>query len=67
MDSEVLPRFNPSLPSTFSFFSEISETEVPMVNKPRRACLYFHSHMREKKLNFSAPFSHANGNQLGDE
>jgi hypothetical protein len=40
--------------------------EVPMVNKPRRACLYFSSHMREK-IKFSAPFYHANDNQLGDE
>lgn len=40
--------------------------EVPIVNKPRRACLYLNSLLREK-INFSAPFSHANGNQLGDE
>lgn len=42
------------------------ESEVPTVNKPRGACLYFNSHQREKIV-FSAPFSHANGNQLGDE
>jgi hypothetical protein len=40
--------------------------EVPTVNKPRRACLYFNSHQRDK-ICFSAPFYHANGNQLGDE
>ncbi len=40
--------------------------EVPMVNKPRGACLYLSSQMREK-IKFSAPFSHANDNQLGDE
>ena len=40
--------------------------EVPTVNKPRRACLYFNSHSRDK-IFFSAPFFHANGNQLGDE
>ena len=39
--------------------------EVPTVNKPRRACLYFNSLWRDKI--FSAPFYHANGNQLGDE
>jgi hypothetical protein len=66
MDSEALPLFNPSLLSTFSLFPEISGTEVPAVNKPRRACSYFNSHVREK-INFSAPFYHATGNQLGDE
>ena len=43
-----------------------TQVEVPTVNKPRRACLYFNSLLREK-IKFSAPFSHANGNQLGDE
>ena len=47
-------------------FAQTTGPEVPIVNKPRRACLYFHSPKGEK-ISFSAPFSHANGNQLGDE
>jgi hypothetical protein len=33
--------FNPCLLPTFSFFPTEADSEVPAVNKPRRACLYF--------------------------
>jgi len=57
-----------SIPVCYRPFPFVQTTgpEVPTVNKPRRACLYFHSPKGEKIV-FSAPFSHANGNQLGDE
>ena len=39
--------FNPRLPSTFSGYLTVRE-EVPMVNKPRRACSYVAPSIPEK-------------------
>jgi hypothetical protein len=66
MDSEAMTSLQSQFAIDLFRFSRIARMEVPIVNKPRRACLYFNSLLREK-INFSAPLFHANGNQLGDE
>jgi hypothetical protein len=66
MDSEAMTSLQSQFAIDLFRFSRIVGMEVPIVNKPRRACLYLNSLLREK-IKFSAPLSHANGNQLGDE
>jgi hypothetical protein len=51
--------FNPCLLPTFSFvfLAVLLEAEVLVVNKPRRACLYFRPHIAVRIFNFRAFFS----------